>query len=386
VRWFGTVGPVLTAADLVAVGFAGLVTGASTAPLLGAAVVAVVVARAADLHRPRLVLSIVEDLPGLLVTAASATVVLAATGATSVAAGLLVLACLVLAHTAVYAVTHLLRVLGRLRRRVLVVGTGAPARQLAWTLLTRPELGLRPVGFVGTGGLDPLDQARGLPLALLGQVPNLPRAMTEARVDAVVVALSGPAGDEETAAVAALLAAPGDVYAVPTWFPPVRAHARHPRELVGDLPVVHLHRRGTWLPVRVFKRLVEVLAATVTLLVVLPPFVVLVLLVLAETGGVLVRRPRLDETGHTEPALRFRTRRSRSVARPGTTFSVAISGRMGPIGRLLRRSGLVALPELVWALVRRMRYAGGVPGGSPRASATAPGADQTQVDAGQLTR
>ena len=73
----------------------------------------------------------------------------------------------------------------------------------------------------------------------------MPRAMTETHVDAVVVALSCPAGEEETAAVDGLLAAPADVYAVPAWFPPVRARARHPRELVGGIPVVHLHRRGS---------------------------------------------------------------------------------------------------------------------------------------------
>ena len=73
--------------------------------------------------------------------------------------------------------------------------------------LTRPELGLRPIGFVGTGTASTLDQARGLPLALLGSVSGLPRLMTENRVDAAVVALSGPSGDEETAAVAGLLAA-----------------------------------------------------------------------------------------------------------------------------------------------------------------------------------
>jgi hypothetical protein len=383
VRWFGTIGPVLTLADAAAVLLAGLMTGATTGPLLAATAVAVLVARAAELHRPRLVLSIVADLPGLFVAAGSAPAVLVGTGATGPWAGLLVLACLVLAHTLVYAVTHLLRRLGRLRRRVLVVGTGGPARQLAGTLLVRPELGLRPVGFVGTGAGGSLDQARGLPLALVGPVSSLPRAMTEADVDTVVVALSGPPGDEETAAVAGLRAPSADVYAVAPWIPPGEAHARHARELVGDVPLVRLHRRETRLPVRVLKRLVEVLVAVVTLLVVLPVFTVLALLVLAETGGVLDRRQRVLEPGAPVP-LRFRTRRSRSVARPGTTFSVAIPGRLGPVGRLLRRTRLVALPEAVRTLLRRLRYAGGVPG-APVSSAAAPRADQPQVDTGQLT-
>jgi hypothetical protein len=385
--WLGTIGPVLTLADAAAVVAAGLVaTDDSPRTVVVAAVVAVLVARAADLHRPRLVLSIVEDLPGLFVAAAGATAVLVGAGSAGAAFCVLALACLVLAHTLVYAGTHVLRRSERRRRRVLVVGTGTTARRLALTLLTRPELGLRPVGFVGTGPASALDQARGLPLALLGPVTGLPRSMTEAHVDAVVVALAGPAGDEETAAVEGLLATRADVYAVPAWFPPVRARARHPRELVGGIPVVHLHRRGTWLPVRAFKRLVEVLVALVTLVALLPVFAVLAVLVRVETGGVLVGEPRIDERGRAVTVPRFRIRRARSVARPGTTFSVAISGRIGPVGRLLRRTRLAALPELVWALLRRVRYAGGVAGGTPVGSAPAPRADQPQVDAGQLTR
>ncbi len=116
---------------------------------------------------------------------------------------------------------------------------------------------------------------------------------------------------------------------------------------------------------RAFKRLVEVLVALVTLVVLLPVFAVLALLVRVETGGVLVRQPRIDERGRAVTVPWFRTRRARSVARPGTTFSVAISGRIGPVGKLLRRTRLVALPQLVWALLRKMRYAGGVPGGTP---------------------
>ena len=257
-RWLGTIGPVLTLADAAAVVAAGLVaTDDSPATLVVATGLAVLIARAADLHRPRLVLSIVEDLPGLFVAAAAATAVLVGFGSTGLAFCVLALACLVLAHTLVYGGTHVLRRGGRLGRPAVIVGTGTTARRLAQTLLARPELGLRPVGFVGTGSASALDQARGLPLALLGPVSGLPRSMTETHVDVVVVALAGPAGDEETAAVEGLLATPADVYAVPAWFPPVQARARHPRELVDGIPVVHLHRRGTWPPVQAFKRVVE---------------------------------------------------------------------------------------------------------------------------------
>ncbi len=115
-------------------------------------------------------------------------------------------------------------------------------------------------------------------------------------------------------------------------------------------------------------------------------FTLLAVLVKVETGGVLARQPEIDERGRMVTVPWFRTRRARSVVRPGTTFSVAISGRIGPVGQLLRHTHLDALPQLVLALLRQVRYAGGVAGGTLVGSAPAPRADKPQVDAGQLTR
>ena len=190
--WLGTIGPVLTLADAAAVVIAGVVaTDGSPATVVAAAGVAVLVARAADLHRPRLVLSIVEDLPGLFVAAAAATAVLVGAGSAVSRRSACSPSPAWCSRTpwSTPAPTCC-AVVGRLGRPVLVVGTGTTARRLALTLLTRPELGLRPVGFVGTGPASALDQARGLPLALLGPVAGLPRSMTETHVDTVVVALS----------------------------------------------------------------------------------------------------------------------------------------------------------------------------------------------------
>ena len=80
VRWSGGIGAALGLAEVAAVVAAGLVARTAPAPLALACAVALVVARAADLHRARLVLWIVEDLPALLVTAAAVTAVLVVAG------------------------------------------------------------------------------------------------------------------------------------------------------------------------------------------------------------------------------------------------------------------------------------------------------------------
>jgi hypothetical protein len=387
-RWSTTVGLVLTAADVGAVLLAGVIGGwvghgASPLPVLAAAAVAGVVARAAGAHRSRLVLSIPEDLPGLLLAAAAATGVLVLAGPAPAASGVLVLATLVLAHTLTLGTAHLARRAGLHRRRVLVVGTGPTARTLTSTLLARPEHGLLPVGMVGAGPGHPLAQARGLPLVLLGPAEVLPQLMAEAGVETVMFALSDQAGAAEAAALDGCLATEAVVYAVPTGLPDARAHIRHPRERVGGVTVVRLYRRAAPGPVRAARRVADLVATLLALSVVLPLAVLIGVLVRLETGGVLVAHPRPGEGGAPAAVPRFRTRRARSLGRPGTTWSVAISGRTGPVGWALRGTRLDRLPALVQVLVRRVSRPRTAEVGAA-ASATAPRSDQAKIDPRQL--
>ncbi|QIG41354.1 hypothetical protein G5V58_07900 [Nocardioides anomalus] len=347
----------LAAAQVPGVLLAGALAGESLVPALAATAVALAVAWAADLHRPRLVLAVTADLPGLLLAAGAATLTLLALGGATWSSAPLALAGLVLGHTLVLGGALLLRRTGRLGRRVLVVGTGREARRLGATLLGAPGLGLRPVGFVAA--TDPLDptRARGLPGPLLGTLTTLPRAMAEARADAVVLAHDGPL---DAAALEGLLASGAELYAGPEAARTAPGHVRPPAELVDGLPLVRLERRAAPAPVRVVRRVAEALVALVALAVLLPLTVVLGVLAKLETGGVLVA---------TDGGIRFRTRRPRSVGRPG------------PVGRVLRRSHADALPEAVAGWARRLRKAGGA---APVPSAPPALTHQAQVDAGQL--
>jgi len=228
-----------------------------------------------------------------------------------------------------------------------------------------------------------LTQARGLPLSLVGPVETLPQLLTEAGVDTVLFALTDAAGEPEAAAIEGCLATSADVYAVPANFPPAEAHARHPRELVGGVALVHVYRRPAWAPVRAGQRVTELLVTLLALSVVLPLAAVIAVLTWLENGGVLVSHPQPDRGGVPAEVPRFRTRRARSLGRPGTTWSVAISGRSGPIGRVLRRTRLDRLPELVQVLLRRLAHPW-TSGARPLGSATSARGDQPQIDARQL--
>jgi lipopolysaccharide/colanic/teichoic acid biosynthesis glycosyltransferase len=125
-----------------------------------------------------------------------------------------------------------------------------------------------------------------------------------------------------------------------------------------------------------------VIVALTALAAVLPLAALVAVLVRFETGGVLVSHPRAGVGGGPGTVPRFRTRRARSLGRPGTTWSVAISGRAGPIGRAVRWTRLDLLPELVQLLLRRAIHPR--TGSDALGSARASGSHQPKVDAGQL--
>lgn len=318
--WLTTTGPALTLADVAAVvlavsaaGFAFDLGGGAawTWSLVLTALLSVLVARAADLHRPRLALSVRTDVPGLVVTALTATAAFTVTTQVAGVAGrhdlaapatvavLALLVALVL-RTVVYDATRALRHTRVLQRRVAIIGSGPEARRLASTLQSHPEYGLVPLGFVGTGGGEGL---RGLPLPFLGDLEDLPSAMAEGRLEHVVFALAEPPGEVELAAVERCLAAPGQVLAVPRFFPGAMTRSRHPAELVGEVPLQWMHRRGASRLTRAVKHLGRSVVSRVRL----PPAL-----------RVLTSRVRLPLAAGTSSPLSSRTAASRHETKVDT--------------------------------------------------------------------
>jgi lipopolysaccharide/colanic/teichoic acid biosynthesis glycosyltransferase len=190
-------------------------------------------------------------------------------------------------------------------------------------------------------------------------------------------------GPEETAAVLGCLAARAPVWATESHLPGELPRAG-PAERIHHAKLVRLG--GVAAPVVALHTLVDSLVALVALVLLLPAALLLGVLVGLETrGSPVVGRPVVDLDGQVTSAPRFRTRKARALAREGTTWSVDIPGRVGPVGRALRRTRLDRLPAVVSGLLGRAR-----PRLRPRpgrvGSPPAPGSDQTQVDAGQLAR
>lgn len=235
----------------------------------------------------------------------------------------------------------------RLRRcdRAVVVGSGRIGGELVRTMLEHPEFGLLPVG-VAASGPDPVPA--GLPVERIDG--DLTAAISRLRAGTVVLA---PADEGDGAIVDAAITAHqlGCVTLVlPHLFelcpdgPGVDRLRSYPLVWLGGAPT----RRPSWW----VKRAVETALAAAALVVLAPVIAVCALAVAAESGfPVFFRQVRVGMDGGTFVLFKLRSVRQAAVDDSQTRWSVVGDHRVGPVGRFLRRSSLDELPQL-WNVVR----------------------------------
>ncbi|WGP14139.1 sugar transferase [Streptomyces sp. SH5] len=249
----------------------------------------------------------------------------------------------------------------RVRRRTavrspqstLVVGQGAPARQVTAALHDHPAYGLRPVGLVAAAG----DEQRvagddAVPLPVLTSHQEVGRAVVQNSVRHAVFT-APPEATPDGAALFTLLAGhgcrmwlitgPGTVAAPPAGGRPdhLWGFTAQPLRDGTDRPLGH----GV-------KRAVDAVLAAVGLVVAAPVMAACALAVrLSDGPGVIFRQERVGRHGRPFVLLKFRTLRPADVQESATRWNVASDGRLSRVGRMLRRTSLDELPQL-WNVLR----------------------------------
>ncbi|MFD0483067.1 sugar transferase [Kineococcus sp. GCM10028916] len=347
-------GLLLLATDAVCVLAVVLLLGHDEPAVLVFSPAVLVVHAFAGLHQPRLDLSILDDLP-LLLGAAIAAVGLAsiAQGAlgigqvdgTALRAVLVQTALFTVARTVVYSVRLRHRLSRRVALRTLVVGCGGLGAQLV-EILGSGEHGLLPIGFIDD---DPRLPAAVRPLPVLGGIADLERLVAEHEVQIVVIAYSNA---PEMVVVDVLRGCQGldvEIFTVPRFWQVTNTH-RFVQSVRG-VPLVRLRRPAFRAQSWRLKRVMDVTASAIGLLVLSPLIAACALAVRLEVGpGVLFRQERVGMDGRHFPLLKLRTLRV-DDAESDTRWSVGEDSRVGPVGRWLRRLSLDELPQL-WNVLR----------------------------------
>ncbi|HYF12280.1 MAG TPA: sugar transferase [Actinomycetota bacterium] len=252
-----------------------------------------------------------------------------------------------------YAVRRAAKCRGLIAERALIVGTGPIGVELADALDRHPEYGLQPIGFVD----GPIDVE--LPHPMLGGPHDLGRVVREFGVQRILVAF-GRGNDRDTATVLRSLGSlPVEVHVVPRFFELGGVPAAE-ADSVRGIPLMHLKRPALRRVGRIGKRALDVVVSSTLLLLCAPVFAVAAIAVrFSSPGPVLFRQIRAGRGGHRFTILKFRTMyvEAEPAAEPRSSFVVE-HHRVTPVGKILRRTSVDELPQLINVLRGEMSIVG----------------------------
>ncbi|MDO8962998.1 MAG: sugar transferase [Coriobacteriia bacterium] len=242
-------------------------------------------------------------------------------------------------------------------QRVLIVGTGPLAIELAEHLTARSKWGYRVIGLLArdedaSRPVHPL--SAGTAPVVLGTVHELTAMVREHAVDRVIVA--SPVALRELVEDITLNGETGvRVDVVPELY---EIFIGEVDSIVADIPLMEItHRSPQWY---VGAKRVFDIAFAFALLVVLSPILLLAAIAILVTMGrpVLFSQERLGRDRIPFRTHKFRTMVRDAEAASGPVFATEEDPRITPVGRFLRTYRVDELPQLVNILVGEMSFVG----------------------------
>jgi exopolysaccharide biosynthesis polyprenyl glycosylphosphotransferase len=246
-------------------------------------------------------------------------------------------------------------------QNAVIMGAGDVGQLIARKLQQHPEYAIRLVGFVDVQPKEPrsdLDDLR-----LLGPPDRLPELVETFEIDRVIIAYSSDSHEDLLRLIHQLKARSIQIDLVPRLFeavgPRVEMHTVEALPLIG-LPPVSLSPSA-----RVVKRSIDLVFATIGLVVTAPLFAYIAWRIKRDSPGpVFFRQTRLGFNMREFEALKFRTMRvgvdqeqhreyikatmsSRASARDNGLYKLERTPDITPFGRWLRKTSLDELPQLI---------------------------------------
>jgi exopolysaccharide biosynthesis polyprenyl glycosylphosphotransferase len=240
------------------------------------------------------------------------------------------------------------------RERVLVVGAGPVAQDLIARIHRRPWLGYELVGLVDDA--PGRERARGVPV--VGRTDALGELVDQLAVDEVLIALPEASHARLLDLVDRCQREGLTIRVFPDVFQILASEVQ-----IGDLdglPLLTMRDttlRGWRMTV---KRAVDMALSALALVFVSPLLVTLAVLVKLESKGpAFFVQERMGLDGRPFPMVKLRSMRIDAEAATGPVWASRDDPRTTPLGRLLRRTNLDELPQLINVLLGHMSLVGG---------------------------
>jgi Undecaprenyl-phosphate glucose phosphotransferase len=252
-------------------------------------------------------------------------------------------------------VLRILRRRGYNLRHILIVGEGVLARKVIERIHARPELGLHIRGLLVGDSRMVGEQVEGL--TALGTYEQAGEVVGELSIDRVFIAIPLETYGRMEGILRSLEDGIADINVVPDLYQYMTL--RGGVEEFDGLPLISLQDSPTFGWSLVGKRVIDIVLASVALLITGPLLLLVAAIIkLTSPGPVLYRQERMGLDGRTFQMLKFRSMQTDAEDDTGPVWAARGDGRRTVIGTLLRRTSLDELPQLFNVLKGEMSLVG----------------------------
>ncbi|MEA2473645.1 MAG: hypothetical protein QOE06_1560 [Thermoleophilaceae bacterium] len=247
--------------------------------------------------------------------------------------------------------------------RLLVLGTGEESARISEKLATQAPVKAEVVGRVPV--TDERRAGRGADV--LGMLADLDYVLAENRIDRVVICPHGESSSDMLETIRVVKGLGVKVSVVPRLFEVVGTSVEF--DDLGGLTLLGIRRYELTKSSAALKRALDISGAAGGLLFLAPLFLVIATAVkLTSHGPVFFHQPRVGRRGRAFHMLKFRTmydgadrlKAELHHMNEGAEgfFKIAADPRITPVGRLLRKTSLDELPQLINVLRGEMSLVG----------------------------
>ena len=255
------------------------------------------------------------------------------------------------------------------KRRVLIVGTGFIADELADRIQNYAWTGLELVGTLSDDSdrSTSTDSPSSGGQLILGKLTDAQRIVSELHIDEVLIALPLRAHQEMADLIVKLQRLPVNVRVVPDLFD--LAFTRTGIDDLDGIPIVSLRDPAMTPLQRIVKRVFDLIVATLILIVYAIPMLISAILIKRDSPGpIIFRQQRVGENGKLFWMFKFRTMIDHADAQLANLTQTQADGqvifkrpddpRLTRLGRRLRQFSLDEAPQLFNVLKGEMSLVG----------------------------
>jgi len=238
-------------------------------------------------------------------------------------------------------------------RRVLVVGKGEEAESILEDIKKRPELGYKLIGVLSEEEMKNPDPG----IKHFKSVRNIRRIVTANKIDEIIISLPPESRKEMVDAISQCQGMGVKFKIVPELYEMFLSETDG--EDVNGLPLVEVMAPPIYGANEVIKRLIDILVSSVALLLFLPLILLIVVLIRMESkGAVLFKQDRVGKDGKIFSLYKFRSMAKDAEKDTGPVMAKSDDRRITKLGRILRRTRLDEIPQLINVLKGDMSLVG----------------------------